>query len=282
MQLGLKAIFDRLCASGYKGSQIPTERPRAAAELEESDQIAAAIIEFYGLAATRGPKNHDGPDHEAEAHVEDIVLEALSGFVWTNEHDLLAHEVGHRQNFLHICVIGDFGRLLKFLLHHGYGDQKKQERRDEFGRTASELAGQMERNDIRYLLSSTRPGPRPDPRDSYYQMKYACTWRYRILLILHASATLKLAQKWLDLRQMRSETQEVNWEPQPNGVWFKFNEPGFERNDARVKVRGMTQTCTYTRYNITMLFPGPDRANGHKGTIFFHRLSIWAQSTSLI
>ena len=166
----MKTIFGRLCASGYKSSQIPPERPRAAAELEEADRIAAAILEFYSPDVNRppqgtsGPKDHAGLDHVAEAHVEDIVLEALSSFVWTNEHDLLAHEVGHRQSFLHICVIGDFGRLFKFFLHHGYGAQKKP---DEFGRTAIELAHYMERNNIKHLLFSIQPGPRPDPRDSH-------------------------------------------------------------------------------------------------------------------
>ena len=244
MQLGLKTIFDRFCPSGYKGSQIPPERPRAEAELEEADQIATAIMGFYGLGTNRAPPGTSGPDHESEADVEDTVLEALSGFVWTDEHDLLAHEVGHRQNFLHICVIGDFGRLLQFFLHHGYGDQTKQERRDEFERTASELAHQMERNEIKYLLSSTRPGTQPDPRDSDDQMKYAYAWKFWVVLILHTSTTIKLAQKWLDFRQVHSETQEVNWDLQPNGAWGKYKETGFERNDARVKVRGMTLKCT--------------------------------------
>ena len=251
LQLGLKTIFGRLCASGYIGSQSPRERPRAAAELEEADHIAAAIIEFYSLDTNRphpgtsGPKHHVGPVHEAEELVEDIVLEALSGFVWTDEHDLLAHEVGHRQNFLHICVVGEFGRLLIFLLHHGYGDQRQNERRDQFERTASELAHQMERKYIKNLLSSTRPWPGPDPRDSSDQMKYAYAWGSRIVLIFYTRTTIKLAQRWLDLRQVHSKTQEVNWDPQPNGAWAKFTEPGYERNDDRVKVRGMTQMCTF-------------------------------------
>ena len=255
LQLGLKAIFGRLCASGYKGSQIPRERPRAAAELEEADHMAAAIIEFYSLDTNRpppgtsGPKHHAGPVHEAKEHVEDIVLEALSSFVWTDGHDLLAHEVGHRQTFLHICVIGEFGRLLTFFLHHGYGDQRQHERRDQFGRTASELAHQMERSYIKNLLSSTSPGPPPDPRDSYDQMKYAYAWGSRIVLIFYTRSTIKLAQRWLDLRQVRSKTQEVNWDPQPNGAWAKFTEPGYERNDARVKVRGMVPSDHYTRCN---------------------------------
>ena len=247
----MKTIFDRLCHSGYTGFQIPPERTRAGAELEEADQIAAAIIEFYGLVTdspppgTSGPEQYAGPDREIEAPIlEDIVLKALSSFVWTGEHDLLAHEVGHRQNFLHICVIGGFGSLLKFFLHHGYGDQQTQERRDEFGRTAGELAHQMERNNIKDLLHSTLPGPRPDPMDSYYQKMYAYALRFRIVLILYTSTTRYVAQTWLDLRQMGSETREVTWDPQPNGAWVKFKEPGFKRNDARVKVRGTALTCT--------------------------------------
>ena len=179
LQLGLKTIIGRLCPAGYKGSQIPPERPRAAAELEEADSIAAAIIKFYSLDTNRpppdttGPKQHAGPVQEAGEHVEGIVVEALSSFVWTDERELLAHEVGHRQNFLHICVIGQFGTLLTFLLHHGYGDQRQYERRDQFGRTASELAHQMQRDYIKNLLSSTKPAPRPDPRGPYDQMKYA-------------------------------------------------------------------------------------------------------------
>lgn len=56
---------------------------------------------------------------------------------------------------------------------------------------------------------------------------------------------MELAQRWLELRQTRSEAQEVIWDLQSSGEWRKFNEPGFERDNDRVKVRGMTQNNTF-------------------------------------
>ena len=174
MQLGLKTIFDRLCDSAYDGSPTKSEQPRAAAELEEADQIAVAIMEFYGHGpgGSRAPsgsiphhlKHNAGQSsakREAKPPISDTVLDALSSFAWTDEHDLLAQNTGHKQNFLHICVTGNYGRLLAFLLDHGCGNSEKQERRDDFGRTPRELAGLMERNEIEVLLSSAsaRTGP---------------------------------------------------------------------------------------------------------------------------
>lgn len=93
--------------------------------------------------------------------------------MWTNEHDLLAHHTGHGQNFLHICVIGNYEKLLRFFLDHGCGDPEKLARRDDYGRTVRELACVMERKEINLLLSSTRTEPPQDPKDSYEQIKYA-------------------------------------------------------------------------------------------------------------
>ena len=238
MQLGLKTIFGRLCDSGYDGSQtgsIKSEQLGPAAELEQVDQIAVAIMTVY----SRGTR----PEHKAKAHISDIVLEALNSFVWTDEHDLLAHNTGHGQNFLHICVTGDYARLLGFFLDHGCGDPEKQDRKDDFGRTARELAGVMERKEIELLLSSasTRTEPLPDLRGSYKprQIEYADALRSRTLLTLHTRALTELAQRWIELRQVHSQTQEVIWELQSYGRWRKFDEPRFKRDNDRVKVRRM-------------------------------------------
>ena len=165
------------------------------AELQETDQIAIAILEFYGRgtneSAASGSKLHDlephngqpSMAHETKAHISDTVLEALSGFVWTNEDDLLAHNTRHGQNFLHICVIGNYEKLLRFFLDHGCGDPEKLARRDDYGRTARELARVMERNEINLLLSSTRTGPPQDLWDSYEQIKYAYAWSFGVVLI---------------------------------------------------------------------------------------------------
>ena len=202
MQLGLKTICDRLCDSGYDGSQTASTKPgqpRAAAELEEVDQIAVAIMEVYGRGTNgppqapsgsrpNNPKRHTGRSpltHEAKTLISDIVLEALKSFVWPDEHDLLAHKTGHGQNFLHICVTGNYRRLLRFLLDHGCGDSEKRERKDDFGRTPHELARLMERNEIGLLLSlaSARAQPPPDLRTPH-QIEYAYGWRFRIVLTL--------------------------------------------------------------------------------------------------
>ena len=175
------------------------EQPRAAAELEEADQIAVAILEFYGRG-TNGPpqalsglKHNDQkrhadqslPKHEAKTPISDIVLEALNSFVWPDEHDLLAHNTGHRQNFLHICVTGNYGRLMRFLLDHGCGASEKRERKDDFGRTPHELARLMERKEIGLLLSSAsaRAQPPPDLRKPH-QIEYAYGWRSWVVLTL--------------------------------------------------------------------------------------------------
>ena len=198
----MKTICHRLCDSDYNGSQTGStkpEQPRAAAELEEADQIAVAILEFYDRG-TNGPsqalggskynnqKRHAGQSplkREVTTPIADIVLEALDSFVWPDEHDLLAHNTGHQQNFLHICVTGNYGRLMRFLLDRGCGHSEKQARKDDFGRTPLELARSMERKEIGMLLSSAsvRAQPPPDLRNPH-QIEYAYTWRFRAVLTL--------------------------------------------------------------------------------------------------
>ena len=211
MQLALKTSFARLYGpTGYDGPLNPRS---TVAELQDTDQIATAIMEFYSgdnngpqmpsALTGRRSESHNGqspPEKEAKKNIEDIVIEALSSLAWTNKHDLLAENTEHEQTFLHICAIGDYQRLLEFLLVHGCDDPAKKGRRDHCGRTAVELAHAMERNRIEGMLTWD-PTPDKPPRDvrgsdKSRQIAYAVGLDIRIMRLttLH-QGTLRIGGK---------------------------------------------------------------------------------------
>jgi ankyrin repeat protein len=92
-------------------------------------------------------------------HIEDEVLRALRSVAWTSEHDILKETTENGENLLHICVTGNYQRLLEFLLDHGCGDPDKQDRRDSLGRTPAQLARLMGRTTIAEMLTEGRGRP---------------------------------------------------------------------------------------------------------------------------
>ena len=205
IQLALKTCFARLYGPGPP--QAPLRDPRSTVtELQDTDQMATAIIEFHGSDTDtnglrlkhRHSRSSSAPDKEAKTNVEDIVVKSLSSFVWTSKHDLLAEHTEHDQTFLHICAIGDYRRLLEFLLDHGCGDPAKKNRRDYCGRTAVQLAHAMERSTIEGMLTwdLTRDKPPPDVRgaDESRQIAYAVGLDIRIMLTILHKGTLGIGR----------------------------------------------------------------------------------------
>jgi len=214
LQLALKTSFVRLHGpAGHDGSQTPPRNPRSTvAELQETDQIATAITEYYGSDPNRPqiPSGSTGrhsesqndqppPEKEAKRSIEGIVVKALGSFAWTSKHDILAENTEHEQTFLHICAIGDYRALLEFLLEHGCEDPVKKGRRDHCGRTAVQLARAMERSTIEGMLTW---GPRrdkqpPDVRgsDKLQQTAYAVGLGIRTMLTILHQGTLRIGGK---------------------------------------------------------------------------------------
>lgn len=245
MQLALRTSFVRLHGPGYDRSQTGSRQsmPEPAAELQEADQIAFAIMDFYKnhTSGSSQTATQSTPEGWATKDVEDLVSRALRSFSWTRDHDLLMENTGFRQNFLHVCAIGDYQRLLTFFLDHGCGDRAKQDRRDYFGRTAVELAHAMGRETIEGMLTwgLERDKPSPDVRgsDISEQITYALGLDLRIVLIICIRTLLELARTWRELRTGPSEEGEVIWEPQPGRKWLQTPLPRFRRNPERLQVR---------------------------------------------
>jgi hypothetical protein len=129
----LRTIFVRLYGSdSWKELSREPLRLEPATE-QEIDKIAAAILELHVSdtgSAGRRVKMPSSLEIGGRKSVEDLVHKALSQFTWTDGDDVLSENTERGQNFLHLCVIGDYQVLLEFLLKYGCINPAIKEKKD--------------------------------------------------------------------------------------------------------------------------------------------------------
>jgi hypothetical protein len=113
------------------------------------DWIAVRVVGTPGTTRSSEPPSPQTPER-----IEELVIRALRGVTWKGDHNLPEAKTERGQNLLHVCAVGNYRRLLQFLLDCGYDSQAIQDAKDDTGRTALQIADEMGREAIAKILST--------------------------------------------------------------------------------------------------------------------------------
>ena len=143
--------------------------------------MANAIVHVFSISSTspgsgRSSRQIPQPialrNEFATENTEELAIRALSGFTWSEEHNLPGARTERRQNLLHICAIGNYRNLLQFLFERGFDGRAKRQAKDDTGRTALRISEDMEREDITRMLSSGPEAAHSLPKGSGLPTEY--------------------------------------------------------------------------------------------------------------